>query len=53
MSSIDFATREDDPAGFGTVSQHSINRIDPRHEDDGHLSTAASLVDDGHSSKDA
>ncbi|KAL7922708.1 hypothetical protein ACQKWADRAFT_312928 [Trichoderma austrokoningii] len=53
MRSIDFTAHENDPAGFGTVSQHSINRIDPGHEDDGHLSTVASLIDDGHSGKDA
>ncbi|KAL7932183.1 hypothetical protein V8C35DRAFT_96406 [Trichoderma chlorosporum] len=41
----------DDAAGFGTVSQHSISRIDPHHADDGMLSTAASVVDD-HSGKE-
>ncbi|KAM0254765.1 hypothetical protein ACHAQJ_006422 [Trichoderma viride] len=49
LRSIDFATHDEDPTGFGTVSQHSINRIDPHHRDGDRLSTAASVVDDAHS----
>ncbi|PTB78103.1 hypothetical protein M440DRAFT_1420269 [Trichoderma longibrachiatum ATCC 18648] len=51
LRSIDSAT-QDDPAGFGTVSHHSISRIDPQTVDDDMLSTAASVVDDAHSAKD-
>lgn len=46
---IDSAAHDDDAAGFGTVSQHSISRIDPHPAGDGRLSTAASVVDDAHS----
>ncbi|UKZ73226.1 hypothetical protein TrVFT333_000868 [Trichoderma virens FT-333] len=49
LRNIDSAAHDDDAAGFGTVSQHSISRIDPHHADDGMLSTAASVVDDAHS----
>lgn len=52
MRSIDFTAHDEDPAGFGTVSHHSISRIDPHHANEDRLSTAASVVDDAHSGKE-
>ncbi|KAH6604764.1 hypothetical protein Trco_006471 [Trichoderma cornu-damae] len=52
LRSIDSATHEDDPAEFGTVSHHSISRIDPHHADEDMLSNAASVVDEAHSGKE-
>ncbi|KAL7788646.1 hypothetical protein V8C37DRAFT_404350 [Trichoderma ceciliae] len=52
LRSMDFATHDEDPTGFGTVSHHSISQIDPHHADEDLLSTAASVVDDAHSGKE-
>ncbi|KAL7944763.1 hypothetical protein V8C42DRAFT_80831 [Trichoderma barbatum] len=52
LRNIDSAAHDDDAAGFGTVSHHSISRIDPHHTDEDLLSTAASVVDDAHSGRE-
>lgn len=49
--SIRRPSREERPASFGMVSQHSISRIDPDPDQGGYLGSAAEVVDEQNTSR--